>query len=52
MVFFFTAKNGYTIYMGEDKFENEDLIKYGWPEDVWYVLPPIYFFCLLVYVCL
>lgn len=22
--------------MGLDKFENEDLIKYGWPEDVWF----------------
>jgi hypothetical protein len=25
----------YFIYMGRDKFENEDLIKYGWPEDLW-----------------
>lgn len=24
------------IYMGKDKFENEDLIKYGWEEDVWF----------------
>lgn len=24
------------IYMGRDKYENEDLIKYGLPEDVWY----------------
>ncbi|TKX23929.1 hypothetical protein C1H76_3867 [Elsinoe australis] len=23
------------IYMGKDKFENEDLIKFGWEEDVW-----------------
>lgn len=23
-------------YMGKDKFENEDLIKYAWPEDVWF----------------
>lgn len=22
--------------MGIDKHENEDLIKYGWPEDVWF----------------
>jgi len=22
--------------MGKDKFENEDLIKYGWPEDIWF----------------
>ena len=24
------------IFMGNDKFENEDLIKWGWPEDVWF----------------
>ncbi|KAJ3481914.1 hypothetical protein NLG97_g7703 [Lecanicillium saksenae] len=23
------------IYVGKDKFENEDLIKFGWEEDVW-----------------
>jgi len=22
--------------MGRDKYENEDLIKYMWPEDVWF----------------
>ena len=22
--------------MGKDKFENEDLIRHGWPVDVWY----------------
>jgi predicted ribosome quality control (RQC) complex YloA/Tae2 family protein len=22
--------------MGKDKFENEDLIKFGWPEDIWF----------------
>ena len=25
-----------TIYMGEDKFINEELIRYGFPEDVWF----------------
>ncbi|XP_012064235.1 PREDICTED: ubiquitin-associated domain-containing protein 1-like [Atta cephalotes] len=25
-----------TLFMGIDKFENEDLIKWGWPEDVWF----------------
>ncbi|ELU00806.1 hypothetical protein CAPTEDRAFT_216642 [Capitella teleta] len=25
-----------TMYMGEDKHENELLIKWGWPEDVWF----------------
>ncbi|KAI8853665.1 hypothetical protein BC829DRAFT_424615 [Chytridium lagenaria] len=24
------------LYMGKDKFENEELIKYGWDEDVWF----------------
>ena len=36
MVFYFVAKDGTLMYMGKDKFENEDLIKYGWPEDVWF----------------
>ena len=36
MVFFFTSSEGYTIYMGKDKYENEDLIKYGLPEDIWF----------------
>ncbi|CAL1585192.1 unnamed protein product [Knipowitschia caucasica] len=39
MVFYFTssvADRPYTIYMGKDKHENEDLIKYGWPEDIWF----------------
>lgn len=39
MVFYFTSavvSSPYTIYMGIDKVENEDLIKHGWPEDVWF----------------
>nr|XP_055204261.1 coiled-coil domain-containing protein 25 isoform X1 [Gorilla gorilla gorilla] len=28
--------SAYTIYMGKDKYENEDLIKHGWPEDIWF----------------
>uniref|UniRef100_A0A1I7VWF7 Coiled-coil domain-containing protein 25 n=2 Tax=Loa loa TaxID=7209 RepID=A0A1I7VWF7_LOALO len=24
------------LYMGVDKFENENLIRWGWPEDVWF----------------
>lgn len=27
---------GALLYMGKDKFENEELIKYAWPEDVWF----------------
>jgi hypothetical protein len=30
------AADGTMLYMGKDKFENEDLIKYGWPEDIWF----------------
>ncbi|XP_004682480.1 PREDICTED: coiled-coil domain-containing protein 25 [Condylura cristata] len=40
MVFYFTSSSvnssAYTIYMGKDKYENEDLIKHGWPEDIWF----------------
>ncbi|ELU13300.1 hypothetical protein CAPTEDRAFT_179529 [Capitella teleta] len=39
MVFYFTSnvvQPPITMYMGEDKHENELLIKWGWPEDVWF----------------
>lgn len=36
MVFFFVARDGSVLYMGRDKTENELLIKYGMPEDVWF----------------
>ncbi|CAL1373487.1 unnamed protein product [Linum trigynum] len=39
MVLYFKARpdvGDYTIFMGFDKFENEELIKYGFPEDVWF----------------
>lgn len=39
MVFYFTStvvNPPYAIYMGEDKYENEELLKYAWPEDVWF----------------
>mmetsp|Transcript_14010 Transcript_14010/g.35789 ORF Transcript_14010/g.35789 Transcript_14010/m.35789 type:complete len:209 (+) Transcript_14010:268-894(+) len=37
MVFFFTTVDSrYRVFMGKDKFENENLIKYGWPEDIWF----------------
>lgn len=35
-MFFFTSCDGAFLYMGKDKFENEDLIAHGWPEDVWF----------------
>jgi hypothetical protein len=31
-----SAEESFTLYMGEDKYENEHLIAYGWPEDVWF----------------
>ncbi|KAF3015684.1 hypothetical protein E8E15_001814 [Penicillium rubens] len=42
MVFYFTStvvEPSAFIYVGKDKFENEDLIKYGLDNDVWYVSP-------------
>ncbi|KAJ1729398.1 hypothetical protein LPJ61_003540 [Coemansia biformis] len=39
MVYYFTSNAvspPATVYMGKDKFENEELIKHGWPEDVWF----------------
>eukprot|EP00088_Acartia_fossae_P048059 TRINITY_DN5230_c0_g1_i10.p1 TRINITY_DN5230_c0_g1~~TRINITY_DN5230_c0_g1_i10.p1 ORF type:complete len:152 (-),score=25.48 TRINITY_DN5230_c0_g1_i10:194-649(-) len=39
MVFYFTSAvvdPPVTLFMGRDKYENEDLIKWGWPEDVWF----------------
>ncbi|XP_022315699.1 DNA-binding protein RFX2-like [Crassostrea virginica] len=38
-MFYFTSNvvsPPYTIYMGEDKHENEELIRWGFPEDVWF----------------
>lgn len=39
MVFFFICVSdpSIIIYMGKDKYENEDLIKYAWPDrDIWF----------------
>ncbi|KAF9976338.1 Coiled-coil domain-containing protein 25 [Actinomortierella ambigua] len=39
MVLYFTSNvvsPAAKVYMGKDKFENEDLIKHGWEEDVWF----------------
>eukprot|EP00793_Prasinoderma_coloniale_P005989 PRCOL_00004463-RA len=52
MVFYFVPRGGevktgeragesldgadFLCYMGADKFENEELIRWGWPEDVWF----------------
>ncbi|XP_033110072.1 coiled-coil domain-containing protein 25-like [Anneissia japonica] len=39
MVYYFTSavvSPPYCIYMGLDKHENEELIKYGFPEDIWF----------------
>lgn len=38
MVFYFTLPSDPSVfcYMGRDKYENEELIKFGWPEDIWF----------------
>lgn len=53
MVFYFKARpevGDFTIFMGLDKHENEELIKYGFPEDIWLVpMSPFFVFsCFFV----
>ncbi|ROT38234.1 DUF814-domain-containing protein [Sodiomyces alkalinus F11] len=39
MVYYFTSTAvdpPAHVYVGKDKYENEELIKYGWEEDVWF----------------
>lgn len=36
MVYYFGLSGGLTAYMGKDKYENEELIAHGWPEDIWF----------------
>ena len=41
MVFFYTLPpkahaRGFRVYMGRDKFENEELLAHGWENDVWF----------------
>ena len=39
MVFYFQSRGheeGYSLYMGKDKWENEDLIRYALPHDIWF----------------
>jgi len=37
MVLFFTPRRQeFLLYMGRDKVENEDLIAFGLPEDIWF----------------
>ena len=55
MVFFFTPSDPrFVIYMGRDKHENEELIRWGWPCDVWFHGNPTWvdillFFKLILY---
>ncbi len=36
VIFFKSVDPTFTIYMGKDKYENEELIKYGLPIDIWF----------------
>ena len=36
MVLYYLSSDKHIIYKGKDKFENENLIKYGLPCDVWF----------------
>ena len=44
VITFDIEKEGYVVFMGRDKFENEDLIKFGLPIDVRIILPKNSFF--------
>ena len=46
-MFFFTSTvvdPPVTLFMGLDKHENEELIKWGWPEDVWFHVDKVMIF--------
>ncbi|CAN1238925.1 Coiled-coil domain-containing protein 25 [Linum grandiflorum] len=52
MVFYFKARpdvGDYTIFMGLDKFENEELIKYGFPEDIWALSQLVFFIFIVIF---
>ena len=36
VLFYTTIDESYVVYAGRDKHENEELLKYGWDEDVWF----------------
>lgn len=36
VLYYKTIDESYFVYVGRDKHENEDLIKYGWDNDVWF----------------
>ena len=36
MVFTYIVTDGYQLYVGFDKYENEELIKYALPQDLWF----------------
>ena len=36
MAFYFLTSDKHMIYMGKDKFENEELLKWALPEDMWF----------------
>jgi predicted ribosome quality control (RQC) complex YloA/Tae2 family protein len=35
-MYWFTASDGTRLFLGKDKYENEELIAHGWPEDIWF----------------
>ena len=48
ILFFFEAPHKWEIFMGEDKDENDLLIRYGFPEDIWCVTEGVFLFFVLV----
>lgn len=36
MVFYYLTSDKHIVYMGKDKYENEELLKWGWTNDIWF----------------
>eukprot|EP01130_Rhizamoeba_saxonica_P016485 TRINITY_DN7630_c0_g1_i1.p1 TRINITY_DN7630_c0_g1~~TRINITY_DN7630_c0_g1_i1.p1 ORF type:complete len:211 (-),score=45.49 TRINITY_DN7630_c0_g1_i1:23-655(-) len=38
MVYYFVSRDpwNYVIYMGKNELENDRLVEYGWPDDIWF----------------
>ena len=36
MVFYYLTSDKHIVYMGKDKYENEELLKWGWNNDIWF----------------
>lgn len=55
MVLYYTTRDSsYKVYVGKDKYENEDLLKHGWEQDVWFHVDKVScpLWCYVLHFCL